>query len=80
MSTDVIVHIPSTPHQQRRGRVRKQISFFFSLRYSSMKFIQIYPSKSVSYVGSCWTYKSWCVIVALVSFILVLAGLHIGWE
>ncbi|CAF2477844.1 unnamed protein product [Rotaria sp. Silwood2] len=39
-----------------------------------------YPSKTVSYCGSCWTYKSWCVVVAVLTFITVLAGLHIGWD
>ncbi|CAF3902640.1 unnamed protein product [Rotaria sordida] len=41
---------------------------------------QIYPSKTVSYVRTCWTYKAWGVIIGIVTFILVLSGLHIGWE
>ncbi|CAF3748010.1 unnamed protein product [Rotaria sp. Silwood1] len=41
---------------------------------------QIYPSKTVSRFGTCWTYKSWCVVICVVTFILVLSGLHIGWD
>ncbi|CAF1150239.1 unnamed protein product [Adineta steineri] len=41
---------------------------------------RIYPSKTVSYFGSCWTYKSWYAIVLVVSLLLVLSGIHIGWE
>ncbi|CAF3141164.1 unnamed protein product [Rotaria sp. Silwood2] len=41
---------------------------------------EIYPSKTVSYVRTCWTYKSWGMIIGVVTFILVLSGLHIGWD
>ncbi|CAF3991104.1 unnamed protein product [Rotaria magnacalcarata] len=41
---------------------------------------EIYPSKTVSYFRSCWTYKAWPVIIAVVILICVIAGLHIGWD
>ncbi|CAF1045110.1 unnamed protein product [Adineta ricciae] len=41
---------------------------------------RIYPSSTVSYFRSCWTYKSWGVVVAVVGFMLILSGLHIGWD
>ncbi|CAF3418929.1 unnamed protein product [Rotaria socialis] len=41
---------------------------------------EIYPSKTVSCFRSCWTYKTWPVIIAVVILICVIAGLHIGWD
>ncbi|UJR36071.1 hypothetical protein I4U23_028807 [Adineta vaga] len=41
---------------------------------------RIYPSKTVSYFRSCWTYKAWFVVVAVVTSMLTLSGLHIGWD
>lgn len=41
---------------------------------------RIYPSKTISYFRTCWTYRSWCAIVGVVIFILILSILHICWD
>ncbi|CAF0957976.1 unnamed protein product [Adineta ricciae] len=41
---------------------------------------KIYPSKAISCCCTCWTYRSWGVVAGVLSLIVVLAGLHIGWD
>ncbi|CAF3403952.1 unnamed protein product [Rotaria socialis] len=41
---------------------------------------RIYPSNSVSYFRTCWTYKSWGTLIGVLASIIVLAGFHIGWD
>ncbi|CAF1498050.1 unnamed protein product [Rotaria magnacalcarata] len=41
---------------------------------------RIYPSNSVSYFLTCWTYKSWSTLIGVLASIIVLAGFHIGWD
>ncbi|UJR10008.1 hypothetical protein I4U23_014231 [Adineta vaga] len=41
---------------------------------------RIYPSKTVSYFRTCWTYKSWGALIGVLGALIVLSGLHIGWD
>ncbi len=61
--------------QMRRGQVCLNKKNFLITFYN-----QIYPSKTNSYFRTCWTYKSWGVLIGVLAFLISVAGLHIGWE